>query len=285
MFAITTIAMLAFLPGTPPPDAPAISLKFYDGEQGDIREVTKNGEEKTTVSSKGQAGKTAASGVRYSYKEEIIEKDKKEKLPTKLKRIYSKARVVKEGKEITLPYEGKEVLIEKKGNTYEFSIDGKALDKKDAERLDKEWNKTPSGVQNGDIVPKKPVAVNETWQIDAESVIKDLAKSGIEGDPKNSKASVKLVKTYSKGTQLYGVIEVDIDVAVKSIKQGGMEIAAKDGSKYGVHMEIETAIDGSKSEDTVKGTIKSEIKFETRGTEITVTGQVQGKDVSKPVKK
>ena len=136
-----------------------------------------------------------------------------------------------------------------------------------------------------DLLPKKAVKINEKWEIDIKLMIMELETSGLEVDPKNSKAAGKLLKTYSKDKQLFGVIEFDMDVTVTSLKQGGMEITAKAGSKLVIHTKLETAIDGSKSEQTVNRTIDSEIRTEVGGTEVAVTAHIENKDVSKPVKK
>ena len=148
MIAIITIALLAFLSGEPASDADTFMLKLYDIQQGDVREITKNENIKRTIVSMANdkgGKKVEVLGLQYSYKEEILEKNKKEKRAAKGRRTYSKAREIKDGKETMLAYEGKEVLIEKKGDAYEFSVDGKALDKDDADFLDREWNKKESG--------------------------------------------------------------------------------------------------------------------------------------------
>lgn len=164
-------------------------------------------------------------------------------------------------------------------------MDGKELDTEDAKHLDEEWNKQRSDLQNEDLLPKKPVKINDTWKIDTEILIKDLEKSGLVGDPKNSKATGKLLKTYTKGTQLFGVIEAEIEIGVKSLNEMGMELPAKDGSKFGLHLEIDTAIDGSMSEVSAKSKTTGEITLDVPGVEITIKVEAEGKETSKPVKK
>src|SRR5262249_15115622 len=111
-----------------------------------------------------------------AYRETVLEKAEGKKA-TKLRREYEKARVKEKGKERTLPYEGKTVLIEKKGDKYEFEIEGgKPLTGKDAEELEKEFNEHTIDAAKLDklMLPPKPVAVGESWKIDAAAVVKEL---------------------------------------------------------------------------------------------------------------
>lgn len=289
MSAITTIFLLAFLPAPAAPEPTTYSIKIRDTQQGDVDDVTQEEKSKIELSINlgGEKDKApVANASRYAYKEEVLEKAEEEQHPTKVKRTYSKARLTKDGKESTLPYEGKEVLIEKKGDNYVFSLDGKDLEGEDAEELDNEWNKERSDLKNEDLLPKKPVKLNETWKIDAGLLIKDLEKTDqLEGDAKNSKASGKLVKVYKKGEQLFGVMEIEFVLAVKSFKSEGMEYTTKDESKIEIHMVIDTAIDGTDSEATVKRTSKGELILDVPGSDISMKIDSTAKDYSKPAKK
>lgn len=289
MSAITTIFLLAFLPAPAAPEPTTYSIKLRDTQQGDVDDVTQDEDSKIIISLSlgGEKEKApVANKSRYVYQEEVLEKPKDEQHPTKVKRTYSKARLTKDGNQSTLPYEGEEVLIEKKGDKYVFSMNGRDLEGEDAEELDNEWNKERSDLKNEDLLPKKPVKLNETWKIDAGILIKDLEKTDqLEGDAKNSKASGKLVKVYKKGEQLFGVMEIEFVLAVKSFKSEGTDYTTKDESKITIHMEIDTAIDGTDSEATVKRTSKGELILDVPGSDISMKIDSTAKDYSKPAKK
>ena len=70
------------------------------------------------------------------FTEYVLERPDPTKLPTRIKRVYDKAEVKgrksPEGKELPdPPYHGKTLLIEKKGNRYEFQVQGGATVKGD----------------------------------------------------------------------------------------------------------------------------------------------------------
>lgn len=276
MYSITTIALLTSLSTLHCfVSEPSFLIKLYHGEKGDIIDQTNERDDtnvyKTTVN--GKAERNVQVRLENSYKEEILEKKKDEKLPTKVKRNYFKAREIMDGKETSLAYDGKEVLIEKKRDVYEFSIDGKPLDKNDALTLDEQWNQKVILRDYDEFLPKKAVKINELWVIDVGFLIKIYEKSGMEADPKNTKASGKLLKTYIKDKQLFGIIELNMEIAAKSISENGMKIELKDGSKLIFHLELETAIDGSKSEVKEKGYGTGELSYDVLGGNITIEMQ------------
>ena len=66
--------------------------------------------------------------VRQTFNEEIVEKPAGAKKPTKLKRSYEVAEYEKDGEKTTHAYQGKTVVIAKKGDKYEFTVDGSSLE-------------------------------------------------------------------------------------------------------------------------------------------------------------
>jgi hypothetical protein len=159
--------------------------------------------------------------VFQSYKETILAKEKGKKA-TKLRREYTKA-VVKIGdKEITLPFEGKSVLIEKKDGKYRFMIEnGKELAGKDAELLNREFNKGDDG-DDEDLekafLPSKPVKEGETWKIDAPVITKAFEKGATQPlpmDKDNTKGEGKLVRAYKDGDRQYADMDIDIIIPLK----------------------------------------------------------------------
>ena len=91
------------------------------------------------------------------YVDEIIENPMNSRLPTKLNRTFEKAVVAKDGQRLNLPVEGKTVLIEKKGEKYSFTQNGKAVTGDTLRILEDEFNRSGRGEVRDIMFPKKPV--------------------------------------------------------------------------------------------------------------------------------
>src|SRR5262245_25156646 len=119
------------------------TVKFAESKKGDrvavTNETTENDVIKVIDEEGGSKEEKKDKVTTRNYRETVLEKPEG-KRATKLQRDYEKARVKENGKERTLAYEGKTVLIEKRGNEYEFKVDGKQLAGKDAAEATKEIN-------------------------------------------------------------------------------------------------------------------------------------------------
>jgi hypothetical protein len=205
------------------------------------------------------------------YRQTILEMPDAKKRPTRLRRQYDKAQLTTDGKAQTLAYEGKTVLIEKKGDKYHFQIEGgDELTGKDAELLDKEFNKEKDDKSELEkvLLPKKAVRVNETWKIDPEG-LKALSKG--EGDeiPVDLDKAVgtgKLVRAYQKDGRQFGVIEFRMDLPLKgTIGKEKLTVAA--GTKMTMQIKLDGCIDGQASDAMAEFTAKMDL-----------TGTVKGPD-------
>ena len=217
--------------------ADEVTIKLRKPELGDVVKDTRVEEEnnKITVTAMGMDNvMPEASKSKYVFTDEILAKPADAKRPTKIKRTYETAERTKNGTAVDLGLAGKTVMIEKKGEKYEFALaDGGALNEAATEILDKEINeKSEAGEEI--FAPKKPVKVGETWSADLAAAAKDLAKSGLSIDVDKSKATVKLAKVYDKGGSKFGLMEVKMDLIVTKASGKGQEIPMKDGSKLTV---------------------------------------------------
>jgi hypothetical protein len=191
--------------------------------------------------------KTEKRDESLKFVEETLEREGT-KRATRLRRTYEKAQVTKDGTTTTLPYEGKTVLIEKKDMKYTFTIEGgKELTGEDASHLAKEFNKPESALDLETIfLPKKAVAVGETWKIDAEALAKDFTGGEkMALDTAKSTATGKLIKAYKKDAKTFGVIEVKLDFPILSIGDGAQKIGFKDGARASMTMNMDVCIDGT----------------------------------------
>lgn len=205
-------------------------------------------------------------GTKFVYTEEVVERPAGAKRPTKLKRTYETATMTKDGTETDLGLTGKTVLIEKKGDGYDVTVDGKPVSGLAGDLLKKEFAKEKQ-VNDQDLLPKEPVKVGGTWKIDLGLLAKDVADE-LAIDTEKSSATGKLTKVYDKGGHKFGVVEITMDLAVTKAGDGPQAIKLEDGSKMHVTAVLDTCIDGSKADVTGKMSITG-----------TLTGMLMGKEL------
>jgi hypothetical protein len=208
---ISSLVLLGLVLGLAPAEE-AQNIKIKKAAKGDAVKTDDTEETNTAlVATDGAGNKVLEQKEKISktnvYTETILEKKEGDDKATSLKRVYEKARGVgKDGKEEIKSYEGKTVLIEKKGDKYVFSIEGgKEITGKDAEDLDKSFNKE-KGLSDAEmekyLLPAKAVKSGDTWKVDAKSLMKDLGKSDkditIAFDDDKTEGYGKLLEAYSQ---------------------------------------------------------------------------------------
>jgi hypothetical protein len=219
-------------------------------ETGNSRIVLKGPDDKILSDDSDKPGSSSG------YVEETLEKEGT-KPATRLRRVYEKASVTRDGKTTTLPYQGKTVLIEKKDGKYVFSVDGKELTGDDVRVLTREFaDKKETDKDFGDLfLPGKAVAVNETWKLDVVAIGRlfykddpmalDAAKAGGTG---------KLLKVYRKDGRQWGVMEFKLDLpfSTKTFDAGLNKITYQPGSGMNLTITLDACIDGTASLGTMK---------------------------------
>jgi hypothetical protein len=202
----------------------------------------------------------------YSYRETLLDDLKGDAKPGKLKRHYLKAEVTVNGKLAALPYQGKTVLIEKKGGKYRFQIeDGAELTGKDAELLDQEFNtghKAAPGYEKV-MLPKGAVAVGETWKMDTSALAKQWKTElgGAQVDESAVKATGKLLKAYRKDGRQFGIIRFELAIPLKAVANDGKQVKVTGSSRMTATIDMDVCIDGSALVGSVKGNTSAEIFF------------------------
>jgi hypothetical protein len=188
------------------------------------------------------------------YTETILER--KDKKVLQRKRQYTKARIMTGGKTKTLPYEGKMVLIQKKGDRFTFRIEGdEELTGEDASQLESEFNRKKDRPSDDEIekffLPKRAVKVGESWKLDPTTLAKLFPSGkGIVLDTQKTTALGRLSKVYRKDRRQFGVISVEVKMVPKAIEEGGKEIPLTPASKVTMTMKLDLCIDGSVSTGT-----------------------------------
>jgi hypothetical protein len=244
-------------------DQQTYTIKLKKGGKGTVTRVDKSasgtGQLKVTDNDGNVLqDKDEKKGTHYTYTQTILEKPEGKKA-TRLKRQYEKATVIEDGEKRTLPYEGKTVLIEKKGEKYVFRIEGgEELTGDDAKRLDKEFNKkddiSDEELEKG-MLPGKAVRLNEEWKIPAALLAKGFGGEGLEVDLDKSTATGKLIKAYKKGDRQFGVLVYVIKLEVKAVKAEGKRVQFQPGSRAELEIRADACIDGSSA--TARATITS----------------------------
>ena len=190
---------------------------------------------------------------KFVYTEEVISKPAGAKRPTKLRRTYETAELTKDGEKQDLDLAGKTVVIEKAGDGYTITVDGKEPTGLAADILKKEFRKEKQ-VNEEDLLPAEPVKAGGTWKIDLAKFAKDAADE-LEIDVAKSTGTGKLVKVYDKGGKKFGVMEITLDLALNKLGgDGGQQVDLKPGSKMKLVAVLDGCIDGSSADVTGKVT-------------------------------
>jgi len=269
----------------------AYTLKLYKSKVGDQLKVSKSKTEGGTL--KIEFGgmtrnEELAGGEKTVYTQEILAKPDGAKKPTKLKRTYEIAQKIEKKETVKQPFHGETVTIEKVGDKYEFTMNGKKMNAADAVELDKEFNKKSEGPTNDEMLSDKPVKVGESWDVDVKKAIESLNDDGkLTISEKGSSIKGKLLKAEKKDGVLFGTIEFTIVLVVEKMAFGpGESLPLKDGSKMKLVVAVETCLDGKvpgeKSDMTMLMTMEAGLP---NNGKLVIDGKTTGTDSETPVKK
>jgi len=255
------LVCLLALPALAP--AQTYEIKIKRSATGDKGRTAKEETTNTKMILKGPDGKVLMENAEkgsesFTYVEEVLEQDKEMK-STRLRRAYEKAQVTKGDKTTTLPYQGKTVLIEKKGEKFAFSVDGKELAGEDAQALTKEFNEKKGDERDFEkiLLPRKAVGINDTWQIDLAAFLKLFGDNeDFDVDAARSSGTGKLLRAYRKDGRQFGVVEITMDMPIKSFGKGDAKATLDPGAKFKITFVLDACIDGTASSGTMKATME-----------------------------
>jgi hypothetical protein len=265
--AFSLLALLTLTAGA----QEAITIKIAAPKPGDRSKVTI--EDKTVTRTAFKVGekvetKDEVKTKSLVYIDDIIENPMSAKRATKLKRTFEKAVVAKDGKKLNLPVEAKTVLIEKKGDKYFFSIDGKAVTGDALRILEDEFNRAGTGEVRDIMFPKKPVQPGEPWKVDAKELVKALGEQGPTFAEGGISADGRLVKAYKKGGKQFGVIEFNFAAPLTSLGPKN-PVTVKDG-KMTMKLSGEGCIDGTVATGKSNSRLSLELTGSTMGIDLKV---------------
>lgn len=234
------------------------TIKIREEQKGDKVRVVMNSYGTTTTTVNGKTN-TEQDAEKFDYIEEILEMPADATLPTKVKRTYTTAeRNEKGGGMRPLSFAGKTVVIEKKGNTYVATADGKALSGKDAAYLTKSYTNSDRP-KTEDLLPKKSVKLNEAWTVDPACLKKVSGGLKLDSDMEKSSITGKLTKVYSKNGKQWGAVEFHIFFVPKQQNGQGP------GGEINFDLTMDAPIDGSSYEGTEKSKGKVVLSFSNKG--------------------
>jgi hypothetical protein len=224
------------------------TLKIRPVQEGDQTNVIRS-DSSTTETKRGAKTERSKFEKRFEYLERIVEMPAGAALPTKLTRTYHVARRtdLKSGELQPLPFNGKTVDIEKKGSSYQLTIDGKRMPREDAVELESEF-RSADKLKIDALLPDHPVRVGESWTL-ASAILKAFGEDMSAGmDLTKSRLTAQLARAYTQDGHQWGTIAFDFELVPKAVT-GTMKVAGT----------FDTVIDGTAPDGIMKGTVKGDI--------------------------
>jgi hypothetical protein len=148
--------------------------------------------------------------------------------------------------------------------------DGKEITGKDAEELDKSFNKSNKGSSyrfETFLLPKKTVRVGESWKIDMERLLEDISEDDKDGlktefDSIKAEGSGKLVETYEKSGHTFGKITISFNAPLTHFSEGGINAKVHRGSKIGMKIHYDGCIDGAIHDHVTKDELEMHLDLD-----------------------
>lgn len=243
-------------------------------EQGTQKTVVKDAQGKVLQE------RTLTPARNVVFTETILELDGNK--ATKYSRRYDKAVVTENGQEVEVPVTGKTIIITRKGDGFDFSVQGESeFTGRGRKLLEEAFASRPNEDRFNEIVFGEPLRVGQARMFDASEVIKTLFKraSGLKIDEQKASGTVKLNEVYQKNGVPFGKLTVSLAAPILTAGTAERQIKGEEGSTLSLTLTMDCCIDGSRTEGTMEGNL--EIKFvgqvEVGGMKVTLVETVQSK--------
>ena len=235
----------------------AVTLKVKEFGKGEVYLGTKNDARTTRLSIVDQ-NKTANELLKSKmietaeFKETILEL--KQKQPSKLERVYTKAQSKLDGKTEVSPLQGKTIIIELTGDKAIFTFkDGKEVKGAAATTLAKEFDGKSHAEVLDFLLPKNAVKPGDRWQLGDEKWSIDLARHrDLVVDSSKAEGAGELLKLYKKEGKQFGVMKYKFEVPILSFGKGKALLKFAAGTKLIRELTWEVCIDGSMRSSTTQ---------------------------------
>lgn len=231
------------------------TLKLKHAAAGDVSKVVKDATKSESVVVSDPTGnvlqeKKQSGRDHFEYKETTATKAGGK--PTKVTREYSVATKTVDDVERKLAYHGKTVTVEKKGDDSTFAVDGKAVEVGEVADIARSFDPKKAADDEFDkvLLPAAAVAAGDTWKIDPAEFLKLLGndeQTAKAFDVKAAKASGKLVKAYTKGGKMFGVVEYEFTLPMKYVDG---KLPCREGSVMRMTISMDACFDGSEENET-----------------------------------
>lgn len=270
------------------PGQEAVTIKLKKDEAGDrTRQVIE--EESTTATAAEKNGqkqnKVEKRSTKYVFTEDVLEKPAGAKKPTKLSRAYETAEVTTDGAKRPLSFQGKTVVIEKKGTAFTYTANGLPIIGDDANIFASEFGKG-DGPDDEDLLPGKPIAAGGTWTPNLEKLVPLMAKEmPFELAKTGNMASGKLFKSYKKDGQIYGDFELNFTLKPTAVKAGDNSIKLKPGCTLALSMRLDACIDGTAHAGTMTNSMTAILDCDLPNESLKIQTEVKQVHTITPVKK
>jgi hypothetical protein len=190
------------------------ALKYRAKRKGDKYAITE-----TIVNVEGKGELAKRDQETYECVEEIHETDPVTNTKTKFTHVYKVARKIQDGRTTDLPYAGKTVQFDCIRHP-RILVDGQVTLEKEVPELTPLLD--PPGFGYMDILPTRPVKLNEQWT-DPTAVKRFMKdKPALTANFDRSEFSGKLTRVYTKDGVQWGVIEASMFVVCEGRVVGTM---------------------------------------------------------------
>ncbi len=272
---IATVAALVLVPSAALAQE-TYRIKLKEPEKGDTALYCKRNTVRSNLKLTDNNGKiideTRANKLDdRRYRQTVLEKRPGAKRADKLERQYLTAERYEGGRKVTMSYQGKTLLIEKRDGRYLFRIKGgQELDVNSsnpeeanaASELSAEFKMGPAALQDLGhewVLPQKAVALGESWKIDPGPVVRELeAEGALKIDATRATAAGRLVRTFRRDGRQFGVIDLQMDLPILSLTEGGKTARVKDG-KLAIRLALAGCIDGTSFANSLRGTVQANL--------------------------
>ncbi len=273
---ITACLLLSALAGAARGQTYAIKLRS-DPAAGKSISVRDSHQNAGTVKVLDAGGKLLREQKPNEVEEEVFTETVLEaggKHPKKFQRAYGKAERGEAGKLRPRSCQGRTVLFELRDGRYVVRAEGTpALAPADRKDLTARANDRLRSSPDELFLPNRPVAVGDAWDV-AKKLLPEFANKGEELDLQKSSGRAKLLKAYARDGKQFGVLEVDLKLAVKTM-QG---LKCDPPARFDIKGTIDTAIDGSSTAATMSMTfrVSGKAQGEQGGMKFTVEMAMEG---------
>ncbi len=270
------ILVLIALGAMPAQSEEAVTFKSYLPKVGDQLRVSRTESDKQTISQElaGRKHEKTVLRVRViGYTDEVLAVD--DTSPSRQRRVYAKYEITHDGKVEKLPVAGKSVLIERKGEGYEFRVErGEVIPPEVRSALGREWNRPGVSATDPELLPSKALKPGETWKLDLKKLFRD-APEGTNFDVPGATGSGKLVKLYQARGATQAVLDYSVSLPAK-VALSDVIPGLTEGSKITIAINCDVCVDGTAPNTNSTTRIISRIEAQTAetGTTKSVNEQV-----------